>query len=62
MFNFLKKLKFYAVKTENNTLACCSKSGEPLIAKNKDQLEILLFRMKEQDDRYEKCKVVKVSE
>ena len=62
MFNFFNKLKFYVIKSENGNLACCSKSGAPLIGNNKDQLKILLDRMKEKDNRYKNCKIVRMSE
>lgn len=61
MFNFFKKLKFYAVKTETGALGCCSKSGEPLIG-DKKGLKILLDLMKSTDYRYRNCKIVKMKE
>ncbi len=62
MWFFRKKLSFYAVKTKNNNLACCSITEEPLIANDKDKLKKLLKSMKEKDDRYINCKIVKVCE
>lgn len=59
---FEKKLKFYVVKTQDGNLACCIKTGNPLIGDNKENLKNLLRIMKKQEPKYEKCKIVKVKE
>lgn len=58
----MKKLTVYFLKTKNGNLACCSKTGTPLMDINKKRLEDLFIILKEKDLRYSECKIVKLKE